>query len=372
MISLPLVYDVWGDQKNITPLHGAYEQPVACVLNWENWISQTYQHNRDSLYKYNTTLRPLLVRLYNEMDFKLFGKSNMGDLLFGKENYLFSHSWAESRSGKVTLDSTKIDLFCGKLAHLEQLLSQSGKFFKFIIPPSKEEIFAEFLPDNLKEEGTVNDYKILTHYLNKHHVTFDDLTDYYKELIRTAPYPVYSSTSVHWTMYGAHFTLISLLQEMNTYFDNRMIELYVEQVNTSHFQEYDGDQEKTLNLFARLDDGQFGYPVYGTNTPISPAFKPRVITIGDSYYWGIIGSWQLLSIFDEQSKYLYYFSTVFPNNDNPSYSLHDIDIIEEISQSHALIIMNSSHNLLNFPYGFENDIDAIITQLENEKKGMMP
>jgi hypothetical protein len=367
MICSPLLVDIIGNKEKIQPLNGAYEQPVAIDLNWYSWINQTYQLNRDSLFKYTTTLRPSMVRMYNEIDFRLFGKTNMGDLLMGNDQHLFSLSWAESRAGKISLDSIELNIFCEKLARLETLLIENGVFFKFIIPPSKEEIFADYLPEHLKEEGTLNDYKLLTYSLQKHHVTYQDLTLHYKELLKSAPYPVYSKTSVHWTMYGAHFTLIALLQEMNEFLSEEMAHLKVEDLNIDNYREYDGDQEKTLNLFMRIDNSKFAYPVYSVSEHPSQPFKPKVITIGDSYYWGIVGSWQLLHIFDDESKYLYYYSTVFPNNDEASCAIQDINIVEEITLSNALLIINSSHNLIGFPYGFEKDIDAVIEHYENKK-----
>jgi hypothetical protein len=370
IISLPLIYDVIGNKEIIQPLHGAYEQPKAINLSWETWVNQTYQQNKDSIYKYTTSLRPTLVRMYNEIDFRMFGKTNMGDLLVGKDNYLFSKSWAESRAGKVSLDSLKLDSFCEKLAQLENLLTENGIFFKFIIPPSKEEIFSDYLPEYIRNEGLINDYKLLIHYLKKHNVPYEDLTLKYAELLHEVEYPIYSKTSVHWTMYGAHFTLLSLLDQMNTFLEDDLIKLNVERIDTDYYKEYDGDQEKTLNLYMRIDNSTFAYPVYSLSTPSPHTLKPKVITIGDSFYWGIIGSWQLLNIFDSDSKYLYYYSTVFPNNDGSSYPIQELDMVEEFANANALIIINSSHNLIGFPYGFENDIDHIISFLENKKSNI--
>jgi hypothetical protein len=365
IISIPLLYDLVGNKEKITPLQGAYEQPVALDFSVEGWMNQSYQQNRDSIFKYNALLRPTLVRLYNELDYRCFGKANMGDLLIGKDEYLFSMSWAESRAGKVSLDSIQLSVFCGKLARLEQLLEERDIYFKFVIPPSKEEIFSAYLPSHLQSEGAVNDYKLLTHYLKHHKVSFDDLTEYYRDLADKENYPVYSKTSVHWTMYGAHFTLISLLNEMNDFFGNEMISLKVDELKTDYFCENDGDQEKTLNLFMRLDNTLFAYPIYSREAKNPDPFRPKVITIGDSYYWGIIGSWQLLHIFSPDSKYLYYYNTVYPNNDDASYSIKDINVVEEISTADAFILINSSHNLVNFPYGFEQEIDSIIAHLES-------
>ena len=64
-------------------------------------------------------------------------------------------------------------------------------------------------------------------------------------------------------------------------------------------------------------------------------------------------------------KYLYYFSTVYYNNDyTKSHSINSLNIVEEIESCNAVVIINSAHNLNGFPYGLEKKIDELILALK--------
>lgn len=360
IISIPLAFEVFGDAKSVAPLNGAYVQPKEKEFTIEGWVNRTYQENKDSIFKYNLGLRPTLIRLYNQIDYSVFDKANMSDLLIGKENYMFSLGWTKSRAGQMTLNDSLLDEVARKIKQVEDLMKANHQFFMFLIPPSKEELLSDFLPSDYQKEGAINDYKLLLSKLDKHQVTYIDLNPFYTKLKLEKEYPVYSKTSVHWTMYGAHFTTLMLLDSMNAFFDNTMPKLTVTGFDVGPYRENDGDHEKTLNLFFRIDNGDFAYPKYEIITPKGAVFKPNVLTLGDSFYWGILGSWQLTNIFSPESKYLYYYSTVYPNYDTPSYPISTLNMPEEFKKTNAFIIINSCHNLDGFPYGLEKDLDAIL------------
>ena len=181
----------------------------------------------------------------------------------------------------------------------------------------------------------------------------------------TSRFPIYSKTSVHWTTYGAHFTLLKLLDDMNNFFHNPLPKLAVESISTSTFKGGDGDHEATLNLISRIDDQLFAYPKYSVDSSEGNNFRPTIITLGDSFYWGIKSCWMLPYVFDKNSKYLYYFSKVHYNNSSvKSHLINKQAIASEIANSDGLIVLNSSHNLKGFPYGLEKQIAAIIDILE--------
>jgi hypothetical protein len=125
----------------------------------------------------------------------------------------------------------------------------------------------------------------------------------------------------------------------------------------------DCDYEKTLNLMYRLDEREFAYPRYSVVNSGTATFKPKVITIGDSFYWAMKGSWMLTKIYHPDSKYLYYYSSAYSVGKRPLLKVKDMDIVEEFKTADAIVLINSSHNLENFPFGMENNIDAIIEGL---------
>ncbi len=364
LLFLPLVYQLPVLKNTIKPLNGAFPKTDTVQFSWSSWFNKSWQANRTEIQKNNLNIRPIVIRTKHEIDYSLFNEYHMTDLLIGKEDYFFSVGWAKSRSVEHTLNSDSLNDYLGKLKVLSQTLKQKGKYFKVIIPPAKEEIFYDKLPKQFALENATNDYHLYCQLLEQNQLEYWDLLEYYHTIMDTSQYPVYSKTSVHWTKYGAHFTLLRLLNDMQDELDIDMASIKVKKLNISKFAEGDGDFETTLNLLNKIDNTDFAYPIYEVNDTANKLVKPKVLTIGDSYYWAMKGSWQLPRVYSEDSKYLYYYNTVYYNGMQPSHNIKELDIVEEFKTCNAVVIINSPHNLDGYPFGLQHDIDKIIRGLQ--------
>lgn len=365
MLFVPLFFQYSTINSTIKPLNGVFEKTDTLQFSITSWNNKSWQENRELIVKNNLKIKPSIVRVGHELDYRVFKAYHMADLLIGKDGYMFSKSWSNARCCTNHLNKDSLAVFTRKLAVLEKLLEEKGKYFKFIIPPSKEELYSGRLPALYSQKNESSDYQLLKNSLNNNDIDCWDLLPYYKTLEDSAQFPIYSKTSAHWTTYGAHFTLLKLLKEMSVFFNGKMHAPSVSKIKHSKFKAGDGDHEKTLNLLSRIDNQKFAYPVYKIDSSKKKKFKPKVLTIGDSFYWAIKSSWILPHIYTKDSKYLYYFSTVYYNNAHTkSHSINTLNLIKEFESCDAVIIINSSHNLNGFPYGLEKQIDEIISALK--------
>tara|TARA_R110002050_G_scaffold263065_1_gene403450 strand:+ start:10185 stop:11342 length:1158 start_codon:yes stop_codon:yes gene_type:complete len=361
---IPLAFQLPGLNEKVQPLNGAFEKTDTLAFSIAAWKDKTWQENRANLQKNNLHIRPSIIRVKHELDYRLFHEFHMSDLLIGKEDYLFSIGWATSRANKHTLNADSIAAFGTKLKKLASVLQQKGKYFKIIIPPAKEEIFHAYLPTELAQENVDNDYHLYIQTLQNNDIDYWDLLPFYQQLMDTCSYPLYSKTSVHWTKYGASFTLLKLLADMESNLQLKMPQLKITKLNISKFANGDGDFETTLNLLNKIDNSDFAYPSYTVDTSNSHVHKPKVLTIGDSFYWGMKGTWMLPQVYTMDSKYLYYYNTVYYNGNQPSQNIKDIDIVAEFKSADAIVLINSPHNLDGFPFGLDSDMDKIIEGLK--------
>jgi hypothetical protein len=364
LLFIPLAYQLPKYKDSIQPLTGAFPKIDTLEFNTDNWFNKSWQENRSEIQKNNMNLRPLLVRIKHQIDYSIFKELHISDLLIGKDDYLFSHTWANSRASEHELNKDSLSLYLNKLKILSEVLEKKGKYFQIIIPPSKEEIFSDKLPNKFATENEINDYHYYTKSLQENNLKYWDLLDYYRSIMDTSFYPVYSKSSVHWTKYGAHFTLLKLLDDMNHQLKGNMATLHMKELKISKFSGGDGDYATTLNLLRDIDTIDFAYPIYTVNDTSKNLIKPKVLTIGDSYYWAMKGSWQLPRIYSEDSKYLYYYNTVYYNGTQPSHGIQELDIVEEFKTCNAVVILNSAHNLIGYPFGLQHDIDKIISGLK--------
>ncbi|MAY84289.1 MAG: hypothetical protein CMP59_09165 [Flavobacteriales bacterium] len=366
LLSAPLVFELWLDKGDIKPLKGTFRKAKPMKLNWDNWVNKEWQQRQEEIVKKNLKIKPSVVRLQHEMDYQLFDVYHMGDLLVGKDGYYFSWGWADKRCCVNTLDQDSTRIFVKKLKKLSNLYRKKGKYMRVIIVPSKEEIFSDKLPDEYAYDNPDNDYRRYKKLLDEYKVEYWDLLEFYRGIMDTASHPIYSPTSVHWTKYGTSFTIFKLLDDMDAFFGNRMNQLTVEGRKLSQFVHKDGDTEATLNLLSRIDtSSNFMYLDYGVKRKEN-AFRPKVITIGDSYYGNIRECEMLPEIYADHSKFLYYYSKVHLIHNNKTKRVKDLNIENEFKKADAFILLNSSHNLKNFPFGFQYDIDKVIKALESQ------
>lgn len=96
----------------------------------------------------------------------------------------------------------------------------------------------------------------------------------------------------------------------------------------------------------------------------SNPFKPKVLTIGDSYYWAMKGSWMFHHIYHPDSWNLYYYSYAYSVGSKPEVKVKEMDILHEFETADAIVLIKSSHNLDGFPFGLQKDIDKIIERLK--------
>jgi len=364
LLFAPAYYHFYTPKETIAPLNGTFENADTVRLSWNSWKNKSWQENAEQILKKNLTITPFLIRVQHEMDYRLFKKYNMADLLIGEDEYMFSWGWSNARCCLNNLNKDTLERYIQKLKTLSVLLNKKGKYFKIIIPPSKEEVFANKLPPDFRHEKLDNDYHLYTSALKHNALDYWDLLDYYKEVMDTSRFPIYSKTSVHWTFYGANLTLKLLIADMEKYFNTDMATTQIDEIEIAKFKNGDGDHEKTLNLFSLVDTSDFAYPKFSVQAKSQNVFKPKVLTIGDSFYWGMKGCWQLPKIYALDSKYLFYYNVVHYNGGSKkAHNIKTLNIVEEFKTSDAIVIINSSHNLNGYPFGLQHDIDKIITGL---------
>jgi len=344
------------------PLQGAYQKVERQNFSFDSLYNGSYQVQLEKEEKSLNPLVPTFIRARNQVDFDIFNQGHMADGLLGLDGYIFGEGWANAYSGKRKYTDVYFDSITEKLKLINNIYDSLGKAFIVVIPPCKEGLFSEMLPEGFEKKGK-SDYESYLEALNKHDVRYIDFTEYYKEVMDTTRYPVYSKTSAHWTMYGAHLGLNVIVDSIENILQTNLLDYDVSKINQKEFDRGDGDQEAPLNLLFTIDRSEFAYPSYRFDSTEN-YYKPKVMIIGDSFYWGINNSYVPLEIFSSQSNYLYYYSTCYSNSDKPGYPVSDLNILDEFATSDVFLLFTGSYNLNGFPFGLENDFDAIIEHLK--------
>jgi len=360
ILSVPLFFMLFNYES--VPLEGAYQQVERKNISFDSFYDGSYQVQLEKEEKSLNPMVPTFIRVRNQIDFDIFNQGHMGDGLIGLDGYIFGKGWAHAYAGNRKYTDAYFDSITGKLKEVNNLYDSLGKVFMVVIPPCKEGLFSEMLPEGYVKNNK-SDYESYLEALNKHDVRYIDFTQYYKEAIDTSKYPLYSKTSAHWTMYGAHLGLNIIVDSIEKTLKSNLMNYSVSKINQKKFDRGDGDQEAPLNLLFTIDKSEFAYPSYTFDT-VESYYKPKVIIVGDSFYWGINNSYVPLKIFSEESKYLYYYSTCYPNSEKPGHPVSDLNVEGEFATADVFLLISGSYNLNGFPFGLEKDLDAIIKHLK--------
>ena len=344
------------------PLQGAYQKVERQSFTFDSFYDGSYQVQFEKEEKELNPLVPSFIRARNQIDFDVFNQGHMSDAILGSNGYVFGEGWANAYSGKRKFTDAYFDSITEKIKEINNIYDSLGKVFMVVIPPCKEGLFSEMLPKEFEKKGK-SDYESYLEALNKYNVRYVDFTQFYKEAIDTSVYPVYSKTSAHWTMYGAHLGLNVIIDSIENILKANLMDYSVSKFNQKKYDRGDGDQEGPLNLLFTIDKSDFAYPSYVFDSTES-FYKPKVIIVGDSFYWGINNSYVPLKIFSSQSKYLYYYSTCYSNSDKPGQKISELNLPNEFATSDVFLLFSGSYNLNGFPFGLENDFDEIIERLK--------
>jgi hypothetical protein len=113
----------------------------------------------------------------------------------------------------------------------------------------------------------------------------------------------------------------------------------------------DADFEDVMNLFFSLQQDRYVYPKIEMVQASLTNHRPKVIIIGDSFFWQIKGLKDLMYIFSEDSKYWYYFKKSFPLSDEAGSDMKFLDVVQELQSADFVILLGSMGTLGEFPFG---------------------
>jgi len=129
----------------------------------------------------------------------------------------------------------------------------------------------------------------------------------------------------------------------------------------------DNDLGDLLNIGYKLPHFNVATPSITFSENLNGKTKPKVLIIGDSYFWNI----QNISILDNIfSKYnfWYYNNTIYPKKDSEDSSLvSNLNIIEESKKYDIIIFMQTEISYQNMGFGFAESYLSSIGEIDAYK-----
>ncbi|PKP19816.1 MAG: hypothetical protein CVU05_10530, partial [Bacteroidetes bacterium HGW-Bacteroidetes-21] len=283
---LPLI------QKTFTlkfekPLMGDFKTTELVPFSRASWFNESFQNSIISWSNESFGLRSDFVRLHNQFFFWVYGKAFANGVVVGKDQYLYEKKYIDSYLGNDFKGEDALQKEIDKLKFIADTLKKINIDLIVVISPGKGCFYPEYIPNYLlKEKGPTN-YGYYVQQFKEKGIQFIDFNDYFIQQKEKSKYPLYPKTGVHWSTYGMSLAADSLIKYMEYVSGMEMPNIIRDTIDVSDIPKgYDQDIEDGINLLFTINKPKYAYPnVRFVSKMIHK--KPSVITIGDSFWWGI-------------------------------------------------------------------------------------
>jgi hypothetical protein len=334
-------------------LKGSYELAVQPEFNSNDWLSGEFQSQTQQYLNDNFGFRPLFVRAYNQMYYSFYSVSKANDIIVGKDNYLLGENYIKAHLGINYIGEKVIQDKVYKLKKIQDTLASRGIDLIVMLAPGKASFYPEYIPDKFYELAIDStNYRTYKKEMVTNHINLLDFNKWFIAMKDTIEYPLFPRNGIHWSKYGQVIALDSLLSFLNVirapeYFPR----LEIKSIEKSFkMRAQDQDIEDGMNLLFDIPDNEMAYATVNVTKNKINSNEPKVLTIGDSYYWGILKLAHINGIF-KKSTFWYYNEQVYPHPDSIDVRVNDIDVQLEIEKNDVILLMATDANLYKFAFG---------------------
>ena len=366
----------WTGLVKCKPLSGVTETQAKPTLAFSNFIDGSFQQDEEAFLKQNSGFREPLTRLYNQTLWAFFRYSKVVEdqrVLITKDNWMFEpwsvEEYRQSRSYTYAKDSLgmaqKLENEAQRLIQLQKALEPYNTHLFVALLPGKEQICGEHIPPATHPhwDKKITAYGFYSKRFKELGINHVDFAEWFMQMKDTVSYPLFPQTGTHWSNLAAQHVADSLVRYMEWLADTNMVNILVGQ-DFQRTLKPDADLESLLNLIwpIKKQPNRLAYAYVDGDTT---AWRPRILTIGDSFYWNILNFTPVWDVF-ESVPYWYYFSTVYFDSDDltTTRKISDLDVLQEVVDADFVMLSYSTSALYEMSNGFS---ERLIQELKLEQ-----
>lgn len=336
-------------------LHGVYYRQHLPEFNLFGWLELTWQESFSSWYETNVGFRPWLIKIRNQIDWAL-DKKALSAVTVGKEEYLFESPYIDAYTGKDFIGLDSATRLFGDIIRVSHQLDKAGVPVLHVIAPNKAKFYPHFIPDVFEpwKKGITN-YDVVLHLFNQTNIRTIDFSKWYNNIRDSCQRLLYSKSGIHWTIYGAGFAADSIIRVLSgVTHAGKISNRILGEVQTNEPVYPDGDLKKLLNLFYTSYDEEFTYPEWQF-VPSEFYKAPKVLFVGDSYFWTLCKSSFFSKALSPLSEYWYYSHDLYTNKDSFASLVRVVgpnDKERMFNDFDAIVFIHTEPSLDSYGFGF--------------------
>lgn len=361
LLLTPLIVGLFSLIKD-PPLAGMVEKEESYTLKYFTWtrlFNDRFQQKMEKEASRKTGFRNTLIRCANHLDFKLLRKVHAEKAILGKDNYLFEEGYIVDYLGRNYMGTDYIRENLRRFKMVQDVLRERYNVqLLLMLEPGKAGTYPEKIPMQYQPgHKTTSNYETYHTLVKEMDIPCLDLQSYFTTVKDTSKYPLYPKYGVHWSTYGMWLAADTMLKFIHTQTGYPIAFPQWNGISTTDkLKDVDFDLEKTINLLCELPHEVLAYPQIKIDTTNS--FKPKVLTIADSYYWSIYDNKIPQQVF-ANSDFWYYNTTIYPHiwGDDAQW-VKDLNVMDHIKSNQVILFMITEMNLYKSFWGFTDTVIA--------------
>ncbi len=353
ILILPLI-QFWIGLFQVKPLQGAVNKESDVLFTKAAWYDESYQKGKEKYLNQEFGFRNTLVRLNNQVYYALFKIAKANGVVIGKNNYLYEENYIKDYYGINYIGQKKIDEVTKRLTSIDSVFKTLNKTLLVVFAPGKASYYPEYIPDNYEREGEETNYKGYRKAIAKSGIKYIDFNEYFISQKNKSKFLLYPKTGIHWSDYGAIISLDSINRFLAKTRNYRPVEIYwTEYVQQDSVSTIDSDIENGMNLLFEIKKPKLTYPILKFNE--EQRYKPKVLNVGDSFYWNVFAKGIAGRVFDNAS-FGYYFKEIHSPLVGGIQDVANVNLKEFINKHEVVMLMCTEATICNFPFDFDTKV----------------
>lgn len=336
-----------------SPLGGAQPSSVNIRFSLDKWRNAQFQEGQEAYIKDHFGLRPFMVRFYNELFDRLFDEYQAKGVIMGKDGYLFEENYLLAASGQDYLGLDSITSLVKQLSLVQEELSKRGKQLLVCLAPGKASYFPDKMPSKYQHKKHSRNHPYFLKTLQDAQIPLFDIQSWFLQMKATTPYPLYPKTGIHWSSYGEFLVADSLIKRVANLSQKPFPYLKLSHIEEdTEPRDRDDDIELGMNLLRNLPDFKMAYPKFKVQPLKAGQKPPRVLVIGDSFFYGMYNWGMMQYVFEEGAFWYYNHEKLVP--DKATTLIEDFeDYRANIHAFDVVVLLLTEANLPRFGFGMQ-------------------
>ena len=160
-------------------------------LTVETWFDGSYAQTKEKYLNENFGCRNFFVRLRNQFQYSAYKKSNVYEVTFGKNGYLFEAKYLREYNGYTYYGDNKLKQKIAMIKQVQDSLAARGIYLLVVLAPNKADYHSEFIPSPYNVPAPITNSSVFIREIENKKVNFINFNQWFLQLKNKTKFPLF-------------------------------------------------------------------------------------------------------------------------------------------------------------------------------------